>query len=84
MFFVVKHSHDYSTCQAHNPESVAAMGDLVTRASDHGITVHGRYGNRLEHTNFYILEASSMEDIDALFDPVLEMGNWDITPVVKK
>jgi len=25
-----------------------------------------------------------MEAIDALFDPVLEMGQWDITPVIEK
>jgi hypothetical protein len=50
----------------------------------HNITVHGRYGNRLEHINFYILEAISMEDIDAFFDPVLELGDCDITPVIKK
>jgi hypothetical protein len=30
------------------------------------------------------MEANSMEDIDALFDPVLELGSWEITPVIKK
>ncbi len=83
MYFVVKHTHNYSTCQAHVPESVAAMGDIVTRAPEHNVQVHARYGNRLEHTNFYVIEADSMEDINALFDPVLELGDWDLTPVMK-
>ena len=84
MYFVIQHRHDYSTCQAHNPETAIAMGDLVTNASKHNIVVQGRYSNRLEHTNFYIMEANGMEDIDALFDPVLELGSWEITPVIKK
>jgi hypothetical protein len=50
----------------------------------HSITIKARYANRLEHTNFFIVDATSMEAIDALFDPVLEMGQWDITPVIEK
>ena len=60
------------------------MGHLITNASKHNIVVHERYSNRLEHTNFYIMETNSLEDIDALFDPVLELGSWEITPVIKK
>ena len=60
MYFMIQHRHDYSTCQAHNSETAIAMGDLVTNASKHNIVVHGRYSNRLEHTNFYIMEANSM------------------------
>ena len=84
MYFMIQHRHDYSTCGAHNPETAIAMNDLVTNAFKYNIEVHGRYNNRLEHTNFYIMEANSMEDIDALFDPVLELGSWEITPVIKK
>jgi len=60
------------------------MAGIVERAADHGITIKARYANRLEHTNFFIVNATSMEAIDALFDPVLEMGQWDITPVIEK
>ena len=84
MYFIVQHRHDYSTCHAHNPVSIQAMGDIVTSAAKHNITIHGHFGNRLEHTNYYIIEAISMEDVDALFEPVLELGDWEITPVIKK
>jgi len=84
MIFVIKHTHDYSTCMAHDPKGQKAMAGIAERAADHGITIKARYANRLEHTNFFIVEATSMEAIDALFDPVLEMGQWDITPVIEK
>ena len=60
------------------------MVGIAERAVDHGITIKARYANRLEHINFFIVEATSMEAIDALFDPVLEMGQWYRTPVIEK
>ena len=42
------------------------------------------YGNRLVHKIFIVIEADSMEDIDAHFDPVLEIGNYDIIPIMKR
>lgn len=84
MLFMVQHTHDYSTCMAHDPAAVAAMGSIVDKAGDFGIKVHARYANRLEHTNYYVIESDSMEDIDKLFEPLLTMGHWDITPVIKK
>ena len=84
MLFMVIHTHDYSTCMAHDEDAIKVMGDIVERASEFGVTIHARYSNRLEHTNFYVIEAKDMESIDKLFEPVLIMGHWDITPVVKK
>jgi hypothetical protein len=42
------------------------------------------YGNRLEHTLFVICEADSMEQLDAAFDPILEMGQYTVTPVMER
>ena len=51
---------------------------------DHGVEVHGHYSNRLEHTNFIVCEAETFEQLDAAFDPILEMGNFEVTPVMKR
>ena len=84
MIFVIKHTHDYSTCMVHDENALKAMYGIEARAADHDITVKARYVNRLEHTSFFIIEAPSMEAIDDLFDAVLELGQWDITPVIEK
>ena len=51
---------------------------------DHGVKVHKMYGNRFEHTLFVICEADSMEQLDAAFDPILEMGQYTVTPVMER
>jgi hypothetical protein len=56
----------------------------LANLGDHGVKVHGHYSNRLEHTNFIVCEADTFEQLDAAFDPILEMGNFEVTPVVKR
>jgi len=31
-----------------------------------------------------VLEADTFEQLDAAFDPILEMGNFEVTPIVEK
>ena len=56
----------------------------LANLGDHGVKVHGHYSNRLEHTNFIVCEAETFEQLDAAFDPILEMGNFEVTPVMKR
>ena len=46
--------------------------------------MHSHYANRLEHTNFIVCETDSFESLDAAFDPILEMGHFEATPVMKR
>lgn len=39
---------------------------------------------RLEHKGYMVVEADSFEQIDAAFDPVLEMGHFEVTPVMQR
>lgn len=84
MIFIVQYTHDYTTCTAHDAVGQKALASIPERAPDLGVTIKARYANRLEHTTFFVIQAESMESIDSLFDPVLEMGNWEITPVIEK
>jgi hypothetical protein len=84
MLFHVTHTHDYSTCFTHVPEKTKIFNGIVDAANANGVTIHGRYVNRMEHTTFFILEADSFEQIDAAFVAVLEFGHFEITPVIKK
>ena len=84
MLFMVKVTHEYSTCQAHHPTKADLYRTTLANLSDHGIKVHGHYTNRLEHTNFIVCETDSFESLDAAFDPILEMGHFEATPVMKR
>jgi hypothetical protein len=84
MLFMIQHSHDYSTCQTHHPEKGPLFSETLANLGDHGVKVHKMYGNRLEHTLFVICEADSMEQLDAAFDPILEMGQYTVTPVMER
>ena len=84
MLFMVKVTHDYSTCQAHHPNKADLYKNTLASLGDHGIKVHGQYSNRLIHTNFIICETYGFEALDAAFDPILEMGHFEATPVMKR
>jgi hypothetical protein len=43
MLFMVKVTHDYSTCQAHHPTKADLYKNTLANLSDHGIKVHGHY-----------------------------------------
>ena len=46
--------------------------------------IHANYVNRLEHKGYMVVEADSFEQIDAAFDSVLEMGHFEVTPVMQR
>ncbi len=84
MLFVVKLTHDYTTCQAHHPEKFPLFRDTLAKVSDHGIKVHGSYSNRLISKHVSRKFTQMTTKLDAAFDPILEMGNFEVTPVVKR
>ena len=82
MIVHVTWSHSYETCGAHDVETAKINKQAYDTASEKGVTVNSIYSNRPEHTMFMILEADTFEQIDAFFDPLLEMGTGEVTPVV--
>ena len=64
------------------PKAKRFIKKAFETASEKGGTVHSTYVNRPQHTMFMVLEAKTFEQIDDFFDPLLEMGNGEITPVV--
>jgi hypothetical protein len=81
---MITSSHDYSTCQTHHPEKGPLFKDTLSNLGKHGVKVHNMYSNRLEHTLFIVCEADSFEQLDAAFDPILEMSHLEVTPVMER
>lgn len=84
MLFIIQSTHDYSTCQTHHPEKAPIFKNTLANLGAHGVTVHAQYSNRLEHKLFIVCETDSFEAIDSAFDPILEMGHYEVTPVMKR
>ena len=84
MSFIIRQTHDYATCHAHNEEKLQKTHSAVQGLADKGVKLHAMYNNRLEHTAYMVIESDTMEAIDEAFDGVLELGNWEITPVVQR
>ena len=84
MLFMITSSHDYSTCQTHDQVKGPLFKETLANLGDHGVKVHKMYSNRLEHTLFIVYEADSFEQLDNAFDPVLEMGHLEVTPVMER
>ena len=84
MLFMIQSSHDYSTCQTHDPEKGPLFKETLANLGNHGVKVHAQYSNRLEHTLFIVCEADTFEALDTAFDPILEMGHLEVTPVMKR
>jgi hypothetical protein len=84
MLFMIQATHDYSTCQTHHPTKGPLYKETLANLGDHGLKVHHVYGNRMEHKQFIICEADTMEQLDAAFDPILELGQYTVTPVIER
>ena len=84
MLFHISATHSYDTCTAHNPDKRAVQTAAFAAAAEHGVKIHFQVVNRLEHNIFLLVEADSMESIDAMFDPILEFGHFEITPAIKR
>ena len=81
MLFHVTHTHTWETCAAHDKERQAAFAQTLKSAKELGIEIKGVYSNALAHTVYMLLETDSAEDLEEMFDPVLDIGHMEIDPV---
>ena len=82
MLFHATHKHSYQTCHAHDDKRKAKMMESIQSADGLGIKVHGVYVDPPGHVFFFILEADEMEQIVKFFDPIFELGDANIRPVM--
>ena len=82
MLFHATQTHDYSTCHAHDAERKALMMKSMQSADSIGIKIVGAYADPPGHALYFIFEADSTEQIVQFFDPMIELDNVDIHPVL--
>ena len=84
MLFHVTSQHSYDTCHSHDKDKQGLQQQALANAEKNGVKIHFNLANRMEHTNFMLLEADNLESIDKMFDPILELGQHEITPVLRR
>ena len=82
MLFHATHTHSYQTCHAHDEDRKAKVVEAVQASEEIGIKIHGIYVDPPGHSAYFVLEADTMEQVVQFFDPLLELGNTDIHPVM--
>jgi len=82
MLFHATHTHSYQTCHAHDEKRKDKVMEAVQSAGEIGINIIGIFVDPPGHVGYFVLEAESMEQIVQFFDPMLELGDTDIHPVM--
>ena len=82
MLFHATHKHSYQTCHAHDEARKEKMMESLQSADELGVKVHGVYVDPPGHVIFFILEADEMEYIVKFFDPMFELGDAKVRPVM--
>jgi len=82
MLFHATITHSYQTCHSHDEEKKAKMMQAIQNAGEIGLNVHSVYVDPPGHAFYMVLEADTMDQIVQFFDPMLELGDADIHPVM--
>ena len=82
MLFHATHTHSYQTCHAHDEARKAKIMEAVKLTEESGLKIHSIHVDPPGHVGFFLLEADTMEQIVQFFDPMLELGDTDIRPVM--
>ena len=82
MLFHATHTHSYQTCHAHDENRKAKVVEAVQASEEIVIKIHGIYVDPPGHSAYFVLEADTMEQVVQFFDPMFELGDTDIHPVM--
>tara|TARA_B100001750_G_C15278784_1_gene481359 strand:+ start:247 stop:531 length:285 start_codon:yes stop_codon:yes gene_type:complete len=82
MLFHITHTHSYQTCHGHDEAKKAKMVQAMESVDELGIKLIGMYVDPPGHKFYILMEADTMEQIVGFFDPLLELGDADIHPVM--
>lgn len=76
MLFMITQVHTPETC----PKDEGGEDVLIDKAADE-VDVQGRWGAWSQHTIWYLVEADSLQAVQAFLDPGLKRSTCTVTPV---
>ena len=83
VLFHVTHTHDQQSCIAHDAVGKAKFARVLDGAEAAGVTLIGAYTDAPGHAVYFILETDRVENLVRFFEPIIDMGDTQIRPVVE-
>ena len=82
MLFHVTHTHGYETCIAHDEKSKSKLIQTIFETEVSGVKVWDAFSDPPGHQIFIIIESDSMEQLVKFLDPIIDIGDYDVRPVL--
>ena len=58
------------------------FSQTISKAEESGVKVHGVYADPPGHQIFLVVETDTMEQLVKFLDPVIDLGEYDVRPVL--
>ena len=82
MLFHITHTHTWESCPVHDPEKVKnTFGKTISNIDKVGVKMVGLYTDPPGHTVYMIVESDTIEKLEILLDPIIDLGHIEIRPV---
>ena len=82
MLFHITHVHTPETCPYHDPEQArATFGKMFGGAEQLGVKLVGAWVDTAAHTAYIVVETDSVQKLEELLAPGLEIGHAETSPV---
>ena len=83
MLFHITHTHHYDDCLRKSIEKQKIWNKVFFESEYSDIEFLEVLACRINHKSFIIVEAESVKAIESAFEPIIDFGNFEISPVSK-
>ncbi len=82
MLFHITHIHTPETCPYHDPDKAReTFGKMMSSTEQLGVKLVGAWVDAPAHTVYFVIETDSVQKIEELLAPGLEIGHAETRPV---
>jgi hypothetical protein len=67
---------------AHDGKAKTYFSQTISNAEESGVKVHGVYADPPGHQIFMVVETDTMEQLVKFLDPVIDLGDYEVRPVL--
>ncbi|MAM49315.1 MAG: DUF3303 domain-containing protein [Gammaproteobacteria bacterium] len=67
---------------AHDGKAKTNFSQTISNAEESGVKVHGIYADPPGHQIFMVVETDTMEQLVKFLDPIIDLGDYEVRPVL--
>ncbi len=84
MLFMATYTATQKTGSVHEAERQAALQQVLSNTGQNGVVMRGMYVNEPAHTVYFLFEADTTDQIEAVCAPMLGFGRIESMPVIDR